>query len=83
MHVARGGEDDIEVGVDVVVRECDELAPTPKHLPEEMVSVEAVGEGDVVADDVFVVAVVEVLDVEHLRRAPREVAVAGREEEVR
>ena len=83
VHVARGGEDGFEVHVDVVVRECDELAPTPKHLPEEIVSIEVVGEGDVAADDVFVAASVVLLEPKHAQRAPREVAVAGREEELR
>ena len=82
MNAALVAEDVAEVHVDVEVRECDEIAPIPKHLPEEVVSVEAVGEGDVEADDVAAVAVVELLELEHLRRARREVAVAGREEVV-
>ena len=40
MNAALVAEDVAEVRVDVEVRECDELAPIPKHLPEEVVSVE-------------------------------------------
>ena len=83
MNVALVAEDVTEVRVDVEVRECDELAPIPKHLPEEVVSVEAVGEGDVVADDDTVVAVMELLELEHARRAQREMSIAAREEELR
>ena len=82
VHVHRVGEGGSEVGVDVVVGERDELAPTPKDLPEEKVCVEGVGEGDEVADDVVGVALIVLLEPEHARRARREVAVAGREEEV-
>ena len=74
-------EDVGEVRVDVEVGECDELASNPKHLPEEVVSVEAVGEVDVEADDETVV--VELLDPEHARGALGKVAVARREEVVR
>ena len=81
VHLVRLGEDVVEVGEDVVGRECDELASTPKHLAEETVSVEGVGEGDDEADDEAVVSVVVLLQTEHVRRARREVAVAGREEE--
>ena len=77
-----GGEDGVEVGVDVVVCECDELAPTPKHLPEEMEGVEPIPEGDEQADDAAGVAVVVVLEPEHAGRARGEVFVAGREEEL-
>ena len=81
MHVARVGEDGVEVGEDVVVGECDELAPAPKHLPEQTVSVEPVGESYEEADDVAGVAIVVFLKLEHAWRARREVAVAGREED--
>ena len=44
MHTVVGGEDAIEVYEDVAGGECDELAPTPKHLAEELVRIESVGE---------------------------------------
>jgi hypothetical protein len=40
VHVSGAGEDGVEVGEDVVGRECDELAPTPEHTPKELESVE-------------------------------------------
>ena len=82
MHDAVVADDVGEVREDVVVRECDELAPTPIHLAEEMVSVEQVGEGDGVADHKRAVAVIVLLKPEHAWRARREVTVAGGEEEV-
>ena len=78
MNGAHAAEDAVEVGEDVVGRECDELAPTPKHLAEEIVSISGVGEGDVEADDVVVVAVLTVvlaLELEHGLRTRREAEV--------
>ena len=43
VHTVAGGEDVIEVREDVVGGESDELAPTPKHLAEEVVRIESVG----------------------------------------
>ena len=40
------GEDALEVGEDVIGRECDELSPTPIHLAEQVVGIEPVGEVD-------------------------------------
>ena len=83
VHVARGGEDGMEVGEDVVVCEGDELASRPKHLPKEKVGVEVVPEGDEEADDAAGVPVDVVLQSVHPGRALREVLVAGVEKELR
>ena len=85
MNATLVAEDVGEVRVDVEVGECDELASKKEHLPKEVVSVEAVGEDNVVADDETVPAgtVEEVLDPEHARGARGKVAVARREEVLR
>ena len=78
MNAVHAVEDEVEVGEVVVGRECDELTPTPKHLAEEIVSISGIGEGDVEADDVVVVAVLAVvlaLELEHGWRARREAEV--------
>ena len=76
VHVVRAGEDEVEVGVHVVGGECDKLAPTPEHLTEEKGRISRVSEGDDEADGDIVVALVLVVEVEHARRARREVEVA-------
>jgi hypothetical protein len=67
----------LEVGVDVVGGECDELAPTPKHLAEQVVGIEPIGE---VSDEPYRwsdgVGTL-FLEAEHGRRALREVVKAG------
>ena len=45
MHDIAVGEDHIHICEDVVGCECDELAPTPKHLPEQVERIEPVVEG--------------------------------------
>ena len=78
MNGAHAAKDAVEVGEDVVGRECAELAPTPIHLAESIVSISGVGEGDVEADYVLLVAVRTVLlalELEHGQRARREAEV--------
>ena len=80
MHAVASGEDALEVGEDVIGRECDELAPTPIHLAEQVVGIEPVGEVD---DEPYhwSVGVGTLLhEVEHGRRARREVVEARTEE---
>lgn len=80
VHAVASGEDALEVGEDVIGGECDELAPTPIHLAEQVVGIEPVGEVD---DEPYrwSVGVGTLLhEVEHGRRARREVVEARTEE---
>ena len=80
VHALIGGEGAVEVGEDVVHGECNELASTPKNTAEEVVGVEGVGEPHDEPDSIAIVT--DLFDSKHDRRAPREVAVAGGEEEL-
>ena len=44
MHPFAGGEDAVDVGVDVEGGEQDVLASSPKDFPEEEVRIETIGE---------------------------------------
>ena len=82
MHAVGGGEDAVQVGEDVVGCECDELAPTPKHLAEQIVGIEPVGE---VGDEPLRQRVgvgTQFLEGEHDGRARWEVGKARTEEAV-
>ena len=46
VHAVDGGEDGVEVGVDVVRGEGDELAAASVHLAKEVVGAELVGEAN-------------------------------------
>ena len=83
VHAVGGGEDAFHVGEDVVGGECDELAPTPKHLAEQVVRIEPVGE---VGDEPYHRSVgvgTMFVEAEHDRRARREVGKARTEEPIR
>ena len=80
MHTVAGGEDIVEVREDVVGGECDELTPSPKHLAEEVVRIESVGE---VGDEPYRRSGgvwTHFLQLKHHRRARREVSEARTEE---
>ena len=82
MHPVAGGEDAVDVGVDVEGGERDVLASTPKDLPEEEVGVETVGEvGDQRSRRTTRVGSV-LFNMEHDRGARWEVGVAGLEKEL-
>jgi hypothetical protein len=44
VHVVRGGEDGIVVGLDIAGGECNELTSAPENLPEKRVGVVRIGE---------------------------------------
>ena len=80
MHARRGEEDVGVLREHVVGGESDELAATPKHPAEEVEGVECVGEVGKESNHHPVLD--DLLDAEHRWRSPREVVVAGREEEL-
>ena len=80
MHAHRGGEDDVVLREPVVGGESDELGATPKHPAEEVEGVECVGEVGKESNHHPVLD--DLLDAEHRWRSPREVVVAGRDEEL-
>ena len=80
MHARRGGENVVVLREPVVGGESDELRATPKHPAEEVEGVECVGEVGKESNHHPVLD--DLLDVEHRWRSPREVVVAGREEEL-
>jgi hypothetical protein len=69
VHIEMVGEDDVEVGVDIVRSESDKLATTLEHLPKEVVHVEVVREVEEEAYLMVVVAVEVGLDRVHGRQA--------------
>ena len=80
MHVRRDGEDVVVICEPVVGGESDELGATPKHPAEEVEGIECVGEVGKESNHHPVLD--NLLDMEHPWRSPREVVVAGREEEL-
>ena len=80
MHARCGGEDVVVLREPVVGGESDELRATPKHLAEEVEGVECVGEVGKESNHHPVLD--DLLNAEHRWRSPREVVVAGREEEL-
>ena len=80
MHAHRGGEDVGVLREPVVGGESDELGTTPKHPAEQVEGVECVGEVGKESNHHLVLD--DLLDAEHRWRSPREVVVAGREEEL-
>ena len=80
MHAQRIGEDVVVLREHVVGGESDELAATPKHPAEEVEGVECVGEVGKESNHHPILD--DLLEAEHHWRSPREVVVAGREEEL-
>ena len=74
------GEDARHVGEEVVRGESDELLPTKKHLAEQVVGIEAVGEDGAVACRRRAGMGTQFLEAKHPRRARREVVKARTEE---
>ena len=80
MHARHSGEDVGVLREHVVGGESDELAATPKHPAEEVEGVECVGEVGKESNHHPVLD--DLLDAEHRWRSPREVVVAGSEEQL-
>ena len=80
MHARHSGEDVVVLCEDVVGAESDELAATPKHTTKVVEGVEGVGE--VGKDSNHHPILDDLLDAEHHWRSPRQVMVAGCEEEL-